>query len=350
MSLPVDGGLGERGVLHAVRPAPQHLAGAQGLDVGELRLRQQHHVGGGDQLVTRQEAGHDAGQVGVGVAEPDGVAGLERDRRSQVGVQRGEMVRVQGQPVLVLLRRRSHHPEGEERHGRDQRFLFASWSMELEESVEFLSRFSARFSLMDFPDFLDIPWRGDLSLMRDSSDGEPEWPQVARLRLLRAGNLLPDMLERFRDFWVNFWKPVAHLLIRLGVTPNMVTFFGTLGVAAGALVFFPRGELLIGVIVITLFVFSDLIDGYMARLDRQDVEVRVVLGLHARPDRRRRDLRRSRALLRRPRRQLPLPVRDPLLPGDGRRDVVRAGQGGVARPHRQGRHRGARGPAGRRSW
>ncbi len=74
------------------------------------------------------------------------------------------------------------------------------------------------------------------------------------------------MLERFRDFWVNVWKPVAHLLIRLGVTPNMVTFFGTLGVSAGALVFFPRGELLIGVIVITLFVFSDLIDGYMARL------------------------------------------------------------------------------------
>ena len=30
-------------------------------------------------------------------------------------------------------------------------------------------------------------------------------------------------------------------------------------------VFFPRGELLIGVLVITAFVFSDLIDGYMAR-------------------------------------------------------------------------------------
>ncbi len=73
------------------------------------------------------------------------------------------------------------------------------------------------------------------------------------------------MLERFRDFWTNFWKPLAHLLIRLGVTPNMVTFFGTVGVATGALVFFPRGELLIGVLVITAFVFSDLIDGYMAR-------------------------------------------------------------------------------------
>ena len=74
------------------------------------------------------------------------------------------------------------------------------------------------------------------------------------------------MLERFRDFWTNVWKPLAHLLIRLGVTPNLVTFFGTVGVVTGALVFFPRGELLIGVLVITAFVFSDLIDGYMARL------------------------------------------------------------------------------------
>jgi CDP-diacylglycerol--glycerol-3-phosphate 3-phosphatidyltransferase len=74
------------------------------------------------------------------------------------------------------------------------------------------------------------------------------------------------MLERFRGFWTNVWKPLAHLLIRLGVTPNMVTFFGTVGVVTGALVFFPRGDLLIGVLVITAFVFSDLIDGYMARL------------------------------------------------------------------------------------
>jgi CDP-diacylglycerol--glycerol-3-phosphate 3-phosphatidyltransferase/CDP-diacylglycerol--inositol 3-phosphatidyltransferase len=45
-----------------------------------------------------------------------------------------------------------------------------------------------------------------------------------------------------------------------------VTLVGTLGVCAGALVFFPRGDLLVGVLVITAFVFSDLIDGYMARL------------------------------------------------------------------------------------
>jgi CDP-diacylglycerol--glycerol-3-phosphate 3-phosphatidyltransferase/CDP-diacylglycerol--inositol 3-phosphatidyltransferase len=74
------------------------------------------------------------------------------------------------------------------------------------------------------------------------------------------------VLERFRAFWTRIWSPVAHLLIKLGVTPNMVTLFGTLGVSAAALWFFPRGQLLTGVLVITAFVFSDLMDGYMARL------------------------------------------------------------------------------------
>jgi CDP-diacylglycerol---glycerol-3-phosphate 3-phosphatidyltransferase len=74
------------------------------------------------------------------------------------------------------------------------------------------------------------------------------------------------MMERFRAFWQKVMSPIAHLLIRLGVSPDAVTLVGTLGVCAGALVFFPRGDLLIGVLVITAFVFSDLIDGYMARL------------------------------------------------------------------------------------
>ena len=73
------------------------------------------------------------------------------------------------------------------------------------------------------------------------------------------------MLERFRQFWTNLLKPIAHLLIRLGVSPDVVTFIGTAGVVAGALVFFPRGDLWLGVVVIAVFVFSDLLDGYMAR-------------------------------------------------------------------------------------
>src|SRR3954465_677996 len=77
------------------------------------------------------------------------------------------------------------------------------------------------------------------------------------------------MLERFRQFWTKVWSPLGDLLLRLGVSPNTVTLVGTVGVCAGALVCFPQGWLLAGVLVITAFVFSDMIDGYMARTSGQ---------------------------------------------------------------------------------
>lgn len=74
------------------------------------------------------------------------------------------------------------------------------------------------------------------------------------------------MLDRFKDFWQGVvLMPFVRLFIRLGISPDTVTFVGTVGVAVGALAFFPRGELLYGVLFITAFVFSDLIDGKMAR-------------------------------------------------------------------------------------
>ena len=73
------------------------------------------------------------------------------------------------------------------------------------------------------------------------------------------------MLDRFRAFWTKVFSPVVSLLLRLGVSPDAVTLAGTAGVVAGALVFFPRGDLLLGVLVISAFVFSDLVDGAMAR-------------------------------------------------------------------------------------
>lgn len=74
------------------------------------------------------------------------------------------------------------------------------------------------------------------------------------------------MLNRFRAFWTKVVSPIARLLLRLGVSPDAVTLVGTLGVGFGALFFFPRGDLLVGVLFITAFVFSDLIDGTMARM------------------------------------------------------------------------------------
>ncbi|MFS3129536.1 phosphatidylinositol phosphate synthase [Nocardioides sp. Bht2] len=74
------------------------------------------------------------------------------------------------------------------------------------------------------------------------------------------------MLERFRAFWTRLLNPIARLFIKLGISADAVTLVGTLGVCAGALIFFPQGKLLTGVLVITAFVFSDLIDGHMARI------------------------------------------------------------------------------------
>ena len=74
------------------------------------------------------------------------------------------------------------------------------------------------------------------------------------------------MLERFKAFWQGVvLAPVVNLLLKLGVSPDTVTLVGTVGVSVGALAFYPRGELLWGTVFITCFVFSDLIDGAMAR-------------------------------------------------------------------------------------
>lgn len=75
------------------------------------------------------------------------------------------------------------------------------------------------------------------------------------------------MLNRYaKAFFVALFTPIAKGLLKLGLTPNAVTVIGTLGVCAGALIFYPMGELFWGTVFITLFVFSDLIDGLMARI------------------------------------------------------------------------------------
>ncbi len=75
------------------------------------------------------------------------------------------------------------------------------------------------------------------------------------------------MMDQFRDFWTKvIAAPIAKVLLRLGVSPDAVTVVGTVGLSAAALWFFPRGQFLTGVLVICLFVFSDLVDGHMARL------------------------------------------------------------------------------------
>lgn len=64
-------------------------------------------------------------------------------------------------------------------------------------------------------------------------------------------------------------EPVARGLLRIGLSPDAVTVIGTVGVSGSALYFFPRGDFVPGILVMVLFVFSDMLDGTMARLQER---------------------------------------------------------------------------------
>ena len=61
-------------------------------------------------------------------------------------------------------------------------------------------------------------------------------------------------------------NPIARGALRLGLTPNSVTFIGAAGLVVSALYFYPKQEFFIGTLVITFFALSDLFDGTMARI------------------------------------------------------------------------------------
>ena len=62
--------------------------------------------------------------------------------------------------------------------------------------------------------------------------------------------------------------PVAKFALRIGITPNGVTWVGAVGVVTCALYFYPRGEFFLGSSVIVIFALSDLFDGTMARISQ----------------------------------------------------------------------------------
>lgn len=74
------------------------------------------------------------------------------------------------------------------------------------------------------------------------------------------------MLERFRGLSAAVLGPLVRLLLRLGVSPDLVTVLGTVGVVASALICFPQGWLWQGALIVTFFVLSDMLDGQMAKV------------------------------------------------------------------------------------
>jgi CDP-diacylglycerol---glycerol-3-phosphate 3-phosphatidyltransferase len=59
--------------------------------------------------------------------------------------------------------------------------------------------------------------------------------------------------------------PVGRSLLRLGLSPDLVTVIGTVGAVAASISLFPTGHLFWGTVAVTVFVFFDLFDGAMAR-------------------------------------------------------------------------------------
>jgi CDP-diacylglycerol--glycerol-3-phosphate 3-phosphatidyltransferase len=74
------------------------------------------------------------------------------------------------------------------------------------------------------------------------------------------------MLERFRGLSAKLLGPLVRGLLRMGISPDLVTVLGTVGVVLAALVCFPQGWLWQGVLVVTVFVLSDMLDGQMAKV------------------------------------------------------------------------------------
>jgi CDP-diacylglycerol--glycerol-3-phosphate 3-phosphatidyltransferase len=60
-------------------------------------------------------------------------------------------------------------------------------------------------------------------------------------------------------------EPVGGGLSRAGISPDAITLIGTIGTVASSLWFFPRGQLLVGTIAVTVFVLLDVLDGAVAR-------------------------------------------------------------------------------------
>jgi CDP-diacylglycerol---glycerol-3-phosphate 3-phosphatidyltransferase len=74
------------------------------------------------------------------------------------------------------------------------------------------------------------------------------------------------MLNFLRPFFARLFNPIVQGLARTPVTPNMITVAGTVGVSAAALAMFPIGWLFPGAATATFFIFTDMLDGQLARI------------------------------------------------------------------------------------
>lgn len=61
-------------------------------------------------------------------------------------------------------------------------------------------------------------------------------------------------------------SPLCRGLVKAGVRANHLTVIGALGSCFSALFFFPRGQFIVGTVLVALFALLDLLDGTVARM------------------------------------------------------------------------------------
>ncbi|NDA79910.1 MAG: CDP-alcohol phosphatidyltransferase family protein [Actinobacteria bacterium] len=98
------------------------------------------------------------------------------------------------------------------------------------------------------------------------------WP-IRAIRVPFNGELTPrayDVTTMISSFLrapvARVVEPAARALIRRNITPNQITVLGSLGTILIAATFFTQGELFWGTMAMLIFIFSDLVDGTMARI------------------------------------------------------------------------------------
>lgn len=70
--------------------------------------------------------------------------------------------------------------------------------------------------------------------------------------------------QRWRDLYENFSSPFGKICLKLGLSPNVLTASSFLCAAVAGL-FFWRGNILLGVLMIVMTIFTDMLDGATAR-------------------------------------------------------------------------------------
>lgn len=68
---------------------------------------------------------------------------------------------------------------------------------------------------------------------------------------------------------VRIITPAAKGFLRMGLTPNVVTILGAIGVVLSSFYFYVDSRFFLGTLVVALFILSDLFDGTMARISEQ---------------------------------------------------------------------------------